>query len=112
MPSITRLGDMQSGHLDTCVCFKTTALNSGSVNVLINGLPCGRNNDTYDTHGGTAFGCPLIPPHSPEIDHVVSERNVYVNGRCVACVYDTVQGLQANGTVLQGSSNVFIGGAT
>lgn len=108
--AVTRVGDMQSGHLNVCSCFIQTHLVTGSPNVLINGIPCGRSGDSYSPHGGVSFGCLKLPPHSAETDHVESHHSVFVNGLPIACVGDAVVGTQASGTVQGGSPNVFVGG--
>lgn len=92
MPPITRKGDLNTGH-DS---FPPVPLKTGSDNVFVNGVPCGRKNDSYEehsyknsTHSGT------ISEGSP---------TVFVNGIPIARVGDSVS---CGGAVAEGSPNVF-----
>lgn len=92
MPSVTRQGDKCSGH-DSC---SATPLTSGSPNVLVNSLPCGRQSDTYAPHS-----CPVHAAHSDKISG--GSGTVLVNGLPIARVGDSVV---TSGTVSEGSPNV------
>lgn len=96
MPNQTRLGDMNSGH-DNC---PPTTLNTASENVFINGKGAGRVGDTYASHS-----CPVHGSHVGSISS--GSSTVYINKKAAGRTGDAVS---CGGTVVQGSSNVFIGG--
>ncbi|MDY5787000.1 PAAR domain-containing protein [Veillonella caviae] len=96
MSAVTRIGDMNTGH-DAC---PPTALSSGSANVFINGISCGRITDSYIPHS-----CIDHPSH---VGFVASgSSSVFVNGLAVARIGDSVS---CGGSVAAGSPNVFAGG--
>lgn len=91
MPAVTRKGDLCSGH----GAFMPSALNEGSPNVFINGLPCGRLGDSYTEHtDGISY-------HGRNISS--GSSTVFANGIPVARVGDSVS---CGSTVAQGSPNV------
>lgn len=91
MPSVTRQGDLNSGHSG----YSPVALKTGSPNVFINSIPCGRKSDSYPTHSdGTSS-------HTGSISGGSSK--VFVNGLPIARVGDSVS---CGGTVAEGSPNV------
>lgn len=92
MPSVTRLGDNDTGH-DSC---SATALIEGSPNVFCNKKPVGRKGDKYATHG-----CLVHSSHNDIISG--GSSTVRVNGIPIARVGDSVS---IGGSVAQGSSNV------
>lgn len=92
MPSVTRLGDNDTGH-DSC---PATALVTGSPNVFCNKKAVGRTGDTYAPHG-----CITHSSHSDVISG--GSSTVRVNGIPIARVGDSVS---IGGNVAQGSSNV------
>lgn len=92
MPSVTRKGDNNTGH----ELFPPVPLKSGSPNVFINGVPCGRQTDSYEDHSD-----PFSPPHSGSISG--GSSTVFVNGLPIARVGDSVS---CGGTVAEGSPNV------
>ena len=95
--NVTRLGDLSSGHEH---CYTPSPLVTASPNVYINGIPCGREGDHYETHGG----CETLH-HAPDTDYLISQHNVLVNGKSIAAVGD----LTDNGsTAAEGSPNVFL----
>lgn len=92
MPSVTRKGDLDSGH----GAFPPNALSSGSSNVFVNNLPCGRKSDPYPSHSdGESSHSRNISGGSP---------TVYVNNLPLARVGDSVS---CGSTVAQGSPNVY-----
>lgn len=94
MSAVTREGDMNTGH----GTHPPVPLITGSPNVFINGLPCGRQTDTYSLHVD-----PLgVSPHTGHISK--GSSTVFVNGLPIARVGDSVS---CGGTVAQGSPNVF-----
>ena len=123
MPAITRQGDLNTGH-DS---FPPVSLDSGSPNVFINSIPCGRQGDSYPPHVGS-----VPPSEEPEDEpltisevgdedegeedesgeEIVSHSGsisggsstVFVNGKPIARVGDSVS---CGGTVAQGSPNVY-----
>lgn len=91
MPSVVRKGDTASSHGS----FPSTAVNSGSSNVFINGLPCSRKSDSCGSHsnGDTS--------HNRSISG--GSSTVFVNGVPIARVGDSVS---CGGTLSNGSPNV------
>lgn len=96
MSSVTRLGDVGSGH-DLC---PSRNLASASPNVFINGRGAGRVGDSY-----TAHSCEEHPPHVGVI--AAGSQTVFVNGRRIGRIGD---GISCGGSVIEGSPNVFAGG--
>lgn len=96
MSRATRLGDMDTGH-DAC---PPAALISSSPDVFINGRGAGRVGDTYAPHG-----CRDHSPHSGNISS--GSSTVMINGKPAARIGDSVS---CGGSVMEGSSDVFIGG--
>ncbi len=95
MPAVTRVGDVNTGH-DDC---PPVALASGSPDVFINGIPCGRVGDAYNSHS-----C-LV--HDPHVGTIASGApNVFINGKACGRVGDAVS---CGGTVAAGSPNVNVG---
>lgn len=92
MPAVTRKGDSNSGHGG----FSSVALSSGSPNVYVNGVPCGRQSDTYPSHSYDDSS------HSGSISG--GSSTVFVNSKPIARVGDSVS---CGGTVSQGSPNVY-----
>lgn len=95
MPQTTRVTDRCTGH-DAC---PPIGLQTGSENVLINGLPAGRKTDKYNLHS-----CVVHAPHPDVI--VGGSKTVFINGLPVARVDDSVS---LAGKVMEGSKNVIIG---
>ena len=95
MSSVTRLGDLGSGH-DLC---GTRALVTASKNVFANGIGVGRVGDSYAVHG-----CEFHPAHSGVI--AAGSQTVFVNGKRIGRIGD---GISCGGSVIQGSPNVFSG---
>ena len=93
MSAVTRKGDKNTGHGD----YPAVALNRGSNNVFVNGLACGRQSDTYNSHSDEGYNT-----HSGHISG--GSSSVYVNGLPIARVNDSVS---CGGKVAGGSSNVF-----
>lgn len=91
MPSVTRKGDLSSGHGS----FSPVALSTGSPNVFVNGLPCGRQSDSYPTHSDGETS------HSGFISG--GSSTVFINNKPIARVGDSIS---CGGTVSQGSQNV------
>lgn len=92
MPSVTRKGDLNSGHGG----FSPSSLISGSPTVYINNLPCGRKSDSYSSHSdGNSTHSGSVSGGSP---------TVFVEGLPIARVGDSVS---CGGTVAQGSPNVY-----
>lgn len=91
MPAVTRKGDLNSGH----GAHPPVALLSGSSDVFVNNIPCGRQSDPYPTHtdGNNT--------HAGNISG--GSSTVFVNGKPIARVSDSVS---CGGTVAQGSPNV------
>lgn len=96
MPKATRLNDTNTGH-DAC---PSTALNSASPNVIINGRGAGRVGDSYAPHG-----CIVHPSHSGTI--VSGSTTVFINRKPSGRIGDPVS---CGGSVAEGSDSVFIGG--
>ena len=91
MPAVTRQGDSNTGH----GAHPPVALVSGSPNVFVNSIPCGRNSDPY-------------PPHTDGIDTHAGNisggsSTVFVNSKPIARVGDSVS---CGGSVAAGSPNV------
>jgi len=95
MPGVTRLNDNNTGH-DQC---SAVPLVEGSPNVFCDGLPVGRVNDKYDSHG-----CIAHPSHQDYIS--AGSSTVFVNGLPIARKGDPVE---KGGSVDQASSTVFAG---
>lgn len=91
MPSVTRQGDKNTGH----GIHPPVALSSGSPDVFVNGIPCGRQSDPYPVHTDG------IDTHSGNISG--GSSTVFVNGLPIARVNDSVS---CGGTVAEGSPNV------
>ena len=91
----TRLNDKNSGH-DNC---PPTTLSTASNNVLINGKGAGRVGDSYKIHS-----CKDHPSHQGIIS--TGSASVFINGKNAGRVGDSVS---CGGSVVEGSSNVFIG---
>lgn len=96
MPSVTRIGDLNTGH-DAC---PPIDLAEGSPNVFANGIRCGRVGDHYSAHG-----CIVHSPHSGVISS--GSSSVFINGIPAGRIGDSVS---CGGSVMEGSSNVIIGG--
>lgn len=96
MSNATRLRDMDTGH-DSC---PPTALVSASPDVFINGKGAGRIGDSYASHG-----CRDHSIHSGNISS--GSSTVMINGKPAARIGDSVS---CGGSVMEGSSDVFIGG--
>lgn len=96
MPAVTRVGDNDTGH-DAC---GGRPLASGSGDVFVNGINCGRQTDSYVPHG-----CIVHAPHSGVI--ASGDPTVYVNGLQIGRIGDPVS---CGGSVAVGSGNVFSGG--
>ena len=92
MSAVTRKGDKNSRHGD----YPAVALNRGSSNVFVNGLPCGRKSDTYPSHSNG------LSSHSGSISG--GSSSVFVNGLPIARVGDSVS---CGGKVAEGSPNVY-----
>ena len=95
MPSVSRKGDLCSGHS----CFPPRKSIEGSDNVFINGIPAHRLDDKWEQHG-----CGTCSPH----DGVLAKGSstVFVNGKPLARVGDDVS---CGSKVAEGSSDVFAG---
>ena len=93
MPSVTRLGDMASGH----GCWPEHPSIEASPNVFVNGIPVVRVGDAYQ-------------PHTCETTHggnlAAGSSSVFVNGMAIGRVGDPVS---CGSTVIEGSPNVFAG---
>lgn len=96
MPAVTRVGDNDTGH-DAC---PPRGLATGSGNVYVNGIKCGRQSDSYNAHG-----CVVHPPHTGII--ASGSGTVYVNGLQIGRIGDPVS---CGGSVAEGSGDVFAGG--
>jgi uncharacterized Zn-binding protein involved in type VI secretion len=96
MSAMTRKGDALSGH----GCWGGHVIAEGSGNVLVNGIPAARANDSSTPHT-----CPAIPETHSGV--MVGSNSVYVNGRSAQKVGD---GVSCGSTQASGSNNVFIGG--
>lgn len=97
MPAQTRLGDNCTGH-DAC---PSRPLIEGSPDVVVNGKPAGRVGvDNYATHG-----CIIHPGHSAVVAN--GSSTVFINRQPAARIGDPVS---CGGNVMQGSSDVFVGG--
>lgn len=96
MPAATRQGDYCTGH-DAC---PAVPLVGCSPDVFINGKGAGREGDWY-----TAHGCVVHSSHSDTIEQ--GSATVFINGIPAGRVGDPVI---LEGSVRDGSSNVFIGG--
>lgn len=92
MPAVTRKGDYNTGHGD----FPAVPLSTGSSNVFINGISCGRKSDSYPSHSDEDSS------HSGYISG--GSSTVFVNGLPIARVNDAVS---CGGRVSQGSPNVY-----
>lgn len=95
MPSVTRVGDKNTGH-DSC---SPTNLITGSPNVFVNNKPVGRKGDKYSSHG-----CISHSSHSDIISD--GSSTVKVNNLPIARVGDKVS---IGGSVATGSPNVKAG---
>ena len=96
MPAVTRVGDNDTGH-DAC---PGRPLATGSGDVFVNSIKCGRQSDSYVPHGGLV--------HAPHGGVIASgDPTVYVNGRQIGRIGDPVS---CGGSVAVGSGNVFSGG--
>ena len=94
MPSVTRLGDICTGH----GCFPPRPSDSASPNVFINGIALHRQSDSWSVHCcGVCHGSVLASGSS----------TVYVNNLQAGRVGDPVA---CGSSVAQGSENVFFGG--
>ena len=91
MPSVTRKGDLSSGHDN----HPPTSLNTGSASVFINSLPCGRKGDSYLSHTDG------VDTHVGSISS--GSSTVFVNKLPIARVGDSIS---CSDTVAQGSPNV------
>lgn len=92
----TRVGDMQSGH----GCFPPTNAIKGTSNVFINGKPAMIVGGQYVTHC-----CPLPGCHPVILGS--GSGTVSINGAPAGRIGDKIA---CGGSVITGSSNVFIGG--
>lgn len=95
MAKAARLGDIGSGH----GCFPPTPIVSGSGNVVINGQPAARQNDSLAPHG-----CGKCPPHGRSISG--GSGSVFINNQPAARVGDSIS---CGGSVTVGSGDVLIG---
>tara|TARA_B100001564_G_C20545123_1_gene626239 strand:+ start:377 stop:664 length:288 start_codon:yes stop_codon:yes gene_type:complete len=93
MPSVTRLGDLCTGH----GCFPARKSVSASPNVFVNGIAAHRLNDAWEPHG-----CPTCTPHSGIL--AAGSSTVHVNGKAIGRIGDPVD---CGSNVAEGSSNVF-----
>ena len=118
MPAVTRVGDNDTGH-DAC---PPRPLDTGSGDVFVNKIKCGRQSDSYvDTGSGDVFvnkikcgrqsdsyvahGCIVHPPHTGII--ASGSSTVYVNGLQIGRIGDPVS---CGGSVAVGSGDVYAGG--
>lgn len=96
MPSISRLGDKDTGHSNSVA---PVAINSGtSPNVFCNGIPVAVVGSGYQSHN-------LPPVHSERVASGGSPT-VFVNGSPVHRVGDSISCGDSSG---EGSPNVFAG---
>ena len=97
MPSVTRLGDLSTGHGS----YIPTNTTSASSNVFVNGIGVVKVGDSYAPHGS--------PSPSPAHGRSASggSGSVYVNGQPIHRIGDSIS---CGDTSAQGSSNVFAGG--
>lgn len=95
MPAASRLGDSCSGHGP----YPPRPLTGGSGNVRINGIPAGRQGDSYGIH------CSPKRCHSGSA--AGGSSTVFVNGRPLVRVGD---GVSCGSVSAMGSPNVFAGG--
>ena len=96
MPAVTRVGDNDTGH-DAC---PPRPLDTGSGDVFVNKIKCGRQSDSYVAHG-----CIVHPPHAGII--ASGSSTVYVNGLQIGRIGDPVS---CGGSVAVGSGDVYAGG--
>lgn len=91
-----KIGDINSGHGS----FPPSPCNSGSGNVMTNGIPSMRKGDTFVTHCNPAPSC-----HTPVL--AKGSSTVKVNGRDFGRIGDPTA---CGAKVATGSSNVIVGG--
>jgi uncharacterized Zn-binding protein involved in type VI secretion len=96
MPSVTRLGDKNTGH-DAC---PAVPLAGASGDVFVNGKGAGRVGDPYAAHA-----CVDHPSHVGNISSGSSSVNI--DGIPAGRIGDSVS---CGGSVAEGSPNVFVGG--
>lgn len=95
MSSVSRIGDMTAGH-----GFHPTPADSGSGNVVVNGIPVVRVGDTCSSHTK-----PDSPPHVPVLSG--GSGSVLVNGKPVVRIGDPTG---CGDSMAGGSSNTTKGG--
>lgn len=99
MPSLTRLGDLCTGHS----CYPSRPSIQGSPNVIANGRPVVRFGDMYTSHCYVCFLC--LFSHYGNLAR--GSSTVFVNGRQAGRIGDP---LNCGSRVGQGSPNIFCGG--
>jgi len=97
MPPVTRVGDLNTGHIS----FPPAALLAGCATVLVNGIPAGTLGDAYAPHASPSPS----PPHADTIG--AGSSTVTAGGKPLGRIGDAC--IPA-GVVAQGSANVFAGG--
>jgi uncharacterized Zn-binding protein involved in type VI secretion len=95
MPSVTRLGDICSGH----GCWHPRPSKSASLNVFVNGRGAVRVTDLYMIH------CCYIKCHPGNL--IKGSLTVFANGLPIGRIGDWVN---CGSVAAQGSMNVFAGG--
>lgn len=93
MPSISRTGDIASGH----GCFPPSPAIAGSPDVNVNGIPALRQGDAVAPHG-----CSNCPPHPRSVSG--GSDSVFVNGRPIARLGDSID---CGGAMDAASGDVF-----
>lgn len=98
MPSVSRVGDLFSGH----GTYAPSTAAVGSANVNINGIPCVRATDLIAPHVSP-------PPLAPHADSTLAggSGTVLVNGLPIGRIGDPVS---CGGFMVVGSPDVFAGG--
>lgn len=97
MPSVTRLGDICTGH----GCWPPRPSTGASPNVFLNGLAAHRQGDAWAAHT-----CPAIPETHASV-LADGSGTVYVNGKSLGRIGDHVA---CGSTVATWSGDVFAGG--
>jgi uncharacterized Zn-binding protein involved in type VI secretion len=96
MPSVTRLGDLSTGHSS---CYPPRPNIEASGDVFANGISCHRIGDAWFQHG--TGDC---TPHTGVTS--AGSGSVFVNGRSIARIGDPIS---CGDTIAQGSGDVFAG---
>jgi uncharacterized Zn-binding protein involved in type VI secretion len=96
MPSVSRVGDLCTGHQ----CWRPRPNVSGSDNVFVNGIQAHRVGDLWSFHSCRRKGGHVSVLAS-------GSSSVFVNGRPLGRIGDSVA---CGSRVAQGSGNVFAGG--